>query len=243
MGVRFRAGSTSSCALYVDVPSNDWRNLVARGWGAPEARASIEHTFAKRGRVESIQCECTPRSAGADTTISARVAWTPSGDVESGVLDADVIAQLNKFDAAAPFKRHVSATSNLVLAPVSWGAALVSWVAPDASSRLYRNALGIVIDEGSIRAGVDRSVPPSSSSALGRASTVVAGEARSSTDPSRDGRTPASTAATDAGQAVGGAVTPPAWLIATLVGVAGVAALVAVGFAARGLAQAKREIS
>lgn len=243
MGLIFRAGSTVSLVAYVDVASDAWRSLVAAGYGAPNARASIEHVFSKRGRVESIVVEATPRAGGGDTTIAARVSWTPSAQVDSGVMDADILSELNKTREGAPFLRHVSATSNAALTPVWIPLAIASWVAPDAVSGAYRGRLGIVIDESTVRAGVDRSAPPSSASALGRAATTVAGSERSSTDPSRDGRTPASTAASDASAAVGGAVTPPTWLIVTAVAVAGVAALVAVGFAARGIAQAKREIS
>lgn len=243
MGVVFRRGVTVSFVAFVDVASDDWRSLVASGFGAPEARSSIEHVFNKRGRVDALTVEATPRAIGGDTTIAARVAWTPGADVLSGLLDADVLSELNKTRSSAPFRRHVSATANIVLVPVWWCAALVARFGPSSASNAYRNALGAVIDESSIAQGVDRSAPPSSSSALGRALTIAAGNERSSTDPSRNNRTPAATAASDASAAVGGAVNPPAWLVVTLVSVAGVGALVALGFAARGIAQAKREIS
>lgn len=255
--IRFQPNQAVSFLAYADSPSDAWERVSASSSARASAlAAAVRHALSAHGQVEDLKAEVTPRAAG-DTTLSLRVAgFLASRDVTSEQLGAAILEAVNApslWGEGAPspvWLRHVCAGRNAGLYAASVAAFPVTFVpgvvlgiaaavSPTARARIaseYRTRLGVVIDESSVVRGADRRPPPSSSSRLGQLVTLAGGEPRSSTDPGRDGQTPAAAAAA----ALPGLSVPPALVVGGVV-VLGLLALVGVGYAARGVAQLARE--
>lgn len=243
--VRIMAGAPVSFVLYADCPAERWRSIgQTEGTRAAGLAQRVRHAFEGFGTVADVKAEAAPKSAG-DTVLSARVVgFVARAEIDSEALDAVVLRELNTGLDPVAWYPHVSGARNwglvlggVALAPVAVVAgiaALVSDSARESLEQRYRS-LGSVIDTGSIERGENRANPPPSSP-FGRVASVAAGGPVSSTDPARDNRTPAQAAAE------GLSFQPPAWLVVGGVVVGGLLAVVGIGYAARGIAQAVREV-
>ena len=249
--LKFYRDREISFALFADVDGDGWQQLVAAGETARGYSTRLQTALvgAAGGTCTAEPCEVTPRT-GADTTLSCRVTMRPSRDVESTTLDRAILAELNRnAPAGVRWVEHVSANGYAgagavglvaapLLAPVAAIAGLVALASSDAREAMaerFRDVAGLVIDPATVRQGSDRSPVGASASALGRAATVATGGAVASTDPARDGQTPAARAASELPSG------PPTWLVVTLVSVGAVVGVVGLGYAARGVAGLIRE--
>jgi hypothetical protein len=248
--LKFYANREISFALFADVTGEGWTQLTAAGETARgySTRLRTALVGAAGGTCTAEPCELTPRT-GADTTLSCRVTLRPGRDVDSTALDRAILAELNRgAPSGVRWVEHVSATGYggagavaalgapllVPLLPVIGLVGLVSSDAREYAAEQFRGVAGLVIDPSTVRQGSDRSPVGASSSALGRAATVVTGGPVASTDPARDGRTPSDRAREELPGV-------PGWLL-VVGGVAGVlVALGVVGYAARGIAQVARE--
>lgn len=237
---QFDPQNTYSFVFYADSTSAEARAI--RAVQVQQAVRTRIQTLG--GQVLDVKADVTPKTG--DTTTAVRIAgWTPRAPTTRADVDREMLAAL---DTIVPDRvrwvPHVPGSRNTAIAltiglPVLV-VGLVSTTAREAMERQYRQRLGYIVDANTIESGTNREPPPSSSSALGRAGAIVAGDRVSSTEPSRDGQTPAQTAAADAAAVVGTVAAPsPAIIVGAIIGVS-LLAIVGVGYAARGLATLKK---
>lgn len=252
MAATFRNGVEVTVAVFADTPTSSWDAMRAAGL-SPGVLGDliVSALIAVCGAtVTAAPVEVTPRT-GADATLAARVTFRPGRDVGRVELDDAIVRWLNQpAPAGHRWTPHTSANayaaggaSAAVAAPLValvglplLVVGLVSSDARTAAREQWLRVAGVVIDESSIRLGSSREPVGASSSAIGRAATVATGGSVSSTDPTRDGQTPAARAASE----VPG-VQPPAWLLPVVIVGASILGVAVVGYGARGIAQVMRE--
>lgn len=220
---------------------------------------AIRDGLSKHGTDIRVAGPDISRRTASDDTLSVLISLRASARVSTDVVGASILAALNKptnarRSSVRPFVSHVPASYAAAAAlampvalPLAVVATAANWITSTVAERAHftlPRPFGFVIDESTFARGTlpAGAVPPSTSTFVGQ--LLSAPNSVASADRERDGRTNGGIgldAVKDAAGRGAGESLIPGWVMPVAVTAAVIVGVVAVGYAARGIADVARE--
>lgn len=250
MSVTLRQGQSYSFRAFLECQS--FSVLQSAGVTTAGLKAAFQNALSTRFHVTDLRVESYNSFVAADS-LSISVVGTPATDLETGDASEDsietAIALVSQWGALIhpqAYNTTVSPANSVgmaILTAANLEYARVAGSHYDSGKRFYayRTATGsyYVVQESSVRQSTTLPAPAGAPTTAGQVSRALNSVA--STDPQRDGNTAAGNSVRESVEGSTGFSLPP-WVMVGGAVLVGLVALIAVGYAARGVAQVAREV-